>query len=120
MKRLFCGVAFAVASMGAFAWPACLTAADNWGGAKMHVLTEAAWGVTAAGLLHEQSSRLAQFGVAMIPGIAKEWHDCNVSGLASRRDLVSDAVGAALGVYLGGFIIDYRKGNVKVAWATTF
>jgi len=53
------------------------------------------------------------FGVAMLPGIAKEVYDIR-NGCASIQDLLYDAVGAYVGVQTTNFII--RKNFVGYNW----
>lgn len=51
------------------------------------------------------------FGLAMIPGIAKELSDDrrkNGSGF-SKGDLLADALGAGIGVYFGESLITFQK-----------
>lgn len=81
---------------------------DNWGGGDKarHVVVSAVLG-TASGAYFE--NKWTAFGVAMIPGVAKEImdsrkHDNHFSG----KDLVANAIGAALGVQLGHWIITSR------------
>ena len=54
---------------------------------------------------------LTQFGIAMIPGIAKELTDARIS----PKDLVANAVGAAIGVSTARFMISRRNGVTNVA-----
>ncbi len=71
-----------------------------------HLVVSAALG-TASGAYFE--NKWTAFGVAMIPGLAKEImdsrkHDNHFSG----KDLVANAIGAALGVQLGHWMITSR------------
>jgi uncharacterized protein YfiM (DUF2279 family) len=61
------------------------------------------------------------FAVAMIPGVLKEISDAQKGGSGfSGKDLVADALGAAFGVYAGGWLITRAQGTTKVAYATGF
>lgn len=75
-------------------------AADDWSGAdkRAHFAVSAVLGTAAA--MHYENKWTA-FGVAMIPGLLKELTDNRFSG----KDLAADALGAALGVQLGHWIV---------------
>jgi putative lipoprotein len=64
-------------------------------------------------------NKLKAFGVAMIPGVLKEISDRSTTGF-SGKDLVADAVGAALGVYTAHWLITRQNGKAVVAYTTTF
>lgn len=89
---------------------------DSWKGddKKMHFGVSFVLGF-AAGAQWPENKPLA-FGVAMIPGLIKEATDTKASG----KDLVANAVGAALGVYTGGWLITRNQGTTKVAYAAWF
>jgi hypothetical protein len=57
----------------------------------------------------------------MIPGIFKETLDRKTTGF-SGKDLAADAVGAAVGVLTGGFIVSYsrRTNETRVSYSTQF
>lgn len=81
---------------------------DEWDGIDKakHVAVSALIG-TATGAYFE--NRWTAFGVAMIPGVAKELIDARAhDNHFSSKDLVADAVGAALGVQFGHWIITSR------------
>ncbi len=78
---------------------------DTWNGSdkSLHLAVSAALG-TATGMHFEDKWKA--FGVAMIPGIAKEVIDSQrKDNHFSTKDIVADAIGAALGVQLGHWII---------------
>ena len=81
---------------------------DNWGDADKvrHLVVSAALG-TASGAYFE--NRWTAFGVAMIPGLAKEIMDSRKNdNHFSGKDLVANAIGAAMGVQLGHWLITSR------------
>lgn len=83
-------------------------AADTWDGADKakHFGVSALIGV-ATGMTIE--NRWSAFGVAMLPGLAKEIADSQKSnGHFSGKDLAADALGAVLGVHLGRWIVTPR------------
>ncbi|MDO9226051.1 MAG: hypothetical protein Q8M09_17525 [Pseudomonadota bacterium] len=100
-----------------FATAACLAtftsaqAADDWGGADkaQHFAVSAVLGTASA--MHFEDKWVA-FGVAMIPGVLKEITDSRFSG----KDLAADALGAALGVQLGHWIVTTRGVGYRAAF----
>lgn len=56
------------------------------------------------------------FLVALVPGVIKEATDQKASG----KDMVANALGAALGVYSAGWIISRNQGQTVVAYQTEF
>ena len=53
---------------------------------------------------------LKAFGCAMAPGVLKEVIDSRLkNNYFSGKDLLADAVGAALGVYTGGLLLSYNE-----------
>lgn len=103
---LFCGAAFAQ---------------DTWGGKDkaMHFGVSFVVGL-AAGSQWPDNKPLA-FGVAMIPGLVKELSDSGRGGTGfSGKDMVANAVGAALGVYTGSWMVTRHRGTTIVAYTTTF
>lgn len=84
--------------------------ADEWTGADKtrHMAVSAAFGGIARAVT---TNKLAAFGLAMAPGIAKEIYDSQHKDrhTASVKDLAADAVGAAIGVYVGGCIATARS-----------
>ena len=80
-------------------------AADDWNGADKgkHFAVSALLGTASA--MHFEDKWVA-FGVAMIPGVLKEIADSSRdNGHFSGKDLAADALGAALGVQLGHWIV---------------
>lgn len=91
-------------------------AADRWNGQDKaeHVAVSAVIG-TASGAYFEK--RWTAFGVAMIPGLLKEVADSRAAhNHFSGKDIAADAVGAALGVQLGHWIVTSRG----LAFQSTF
>lgn len=88
---------------------------DSWVGADkyQHAAGEAIIGLAAGAYFEDKSTA---FAVAMIPGIAKEIYDYRHSDKhsASFKDLAADAVGAAIGVYVGNCII--RHNQILCGW----
>jgi hypothetical protein len=57
----------------------------------------------------------------MIPGVLKELSDSSKGGSGfSGKDLVADAVGAALGVYTGGWLLSRSQGKTMLSYRTEF
>ena len=85
-------------------------------GYKEHFAVSALAGIFASAHV-EKESALKAFGYAMIPGVAKELIDATQKGNHfSGRDLLADALGAAVGVGLGRTILVYtRDGTTTVA-----
>lgn len=93
--------------------------ADEWTGSDktLHLGVSFVVGF-AAGNQWPNNKPLA-FGVAMIPGVLKEISDRKTTGF-SGKDLVADAVGAALGVYTAHWILTRNQGKTIVAYQTEF
>jgi putative lipoprotein len=94
-------------------------AQDKWNGPDkaMHLGVSFVLGF-AAGNQWPDNKPLA-FGVAMIPGVLKEVSDRGTTGF-SGKDLVADAVGAALGVYTAHWLITRSQGKTVVAYRADF
>lgn len=89
--------------------PAAQAARDNWGGAPAHVAVSALAGIACSTHVYPKQS-LKAFGCAMAPGVLKEAIDSTQKGNRfSFKDIVADAVGAGLGVYTGGLMLDYNE-----------
>jgi len=75
-------------------------AQDSWTGQDKvdHAVVSAMFGGIAGASM---DNKYAAFGVAMLPGIAKELYDMTGRGTPSWKDLAADAAGAAIGVYIG-------------------
>lgn len=86
-------------------------AADDWNDADKvkHFTVSAVLGTAAA--MHFENKWTA-FGVAMIPGVLKELADSRFSG----KDLAADALGAALGVQLGHWIVTRNGVGYRAAF----
>lgn len=91
-------------------------AADEWFGADKtkHFAVSAVLGA-ATGMHFE--NKWTAFGVAMIPGLLKEISD---SGQAnnhfSGKDLAADALGAAIGVQFGNWLVTQRGIGYRAAF----
>ncbi len=91
-------------------------AADDWNGADKakHVAVSAVLGTVSA--MHFEDKWTA-FGVAMIPGVLKEIADSQQSrNHFSGKDLAADALGAALGVQLGNWMVTTRGVGYRAAF----
>lgn len=89
--------------------PAAQAVRDNWGGAPAHVTVSALAGIACSTHVYPKQS-LKAFGCAMTPGVLKEVIDSTQKGNRfSFKDIVADAVGAGLGVYAGGLMLDYNE-----------
>ncbi len=91
-------------------------AADDWTGPDKtkHFMVSAAVG-TISGFYLE--NKWKAFGVAMIPGLLKEVADSNdANNHFSSRDLVADALGAAVGVHVGHWILSRRGVSYHAAF----
>ncbi len=86
-------------------------AADDWNGADKakHFAVSAVLGTASA--MHFENKWTA-FGVAMIPGVLKEITDSHFSS----KDLAADALGAALGVQLGHWIVTRNGVGYRAAF----
>jgi uncharacterized protein YfiM (DUF2279 family) len=92
---------------------------DSWSGSDkaLHFGVSAVVGFAAVNQWPDNKPKA--FLVAMIPGVLKEVSDRKTTGF-SGKDLVADALGVALGVYAGGWLISRNQGTTKVAYAATF
>lgn len=91
-------------------------AQDTWTGSdkKMHAGVSMLIGF---GARHQWPNEpMKAFGVALIPGIVKEATDDK----ASAKDMVANAIGAAVGVYTGGLFITYAEGKTTIHYRTDF
>lgn len=90
------------------------SSADTWGGAdkKMHFGISATLGFAA--INQWPNEPLKAFGWALLPGLLKELSDAQKGGSGfSGKDLAADALGAAVGVGLGSWLI-VRQGGQTV------
>jgi uncharacterized protein YfiM (DUF2279 family) len=87
---------------------------DTFGKDKIeHASVSAAIGL-ATGTLIE--NKYEAFGVAMIPGILKEIHDSQQkNNFFSKGDLIADAVGAAIGVWVGNTYIRPMRNGLMIS-----
>ncbi|WP_374488621.1 hypothetical protein [Zoogloea sp.] len=114
MTRLLAGGFLAL--VGSTSALACNTPKDEWGGndKAKHFAVSAALG---AGATRLDPDPWIAFGLALAPGVAKEVYDstrdCN---RFSWRDLAWDAVGAAVGVHLGNWVL----GPSSVSYVRSF
>lgn len=95
--------------------------ADEWLGRDKakHAAVSFALGAGAQMILPEDKP-VAAFALALMPGIAKELSDSRKGGSGwSNKDLVADAVGAAMGVYVTR-TVQIRLGRRSVTIAGTF
>ena len=66
------------------------------------------------------------WALAMVPGVVKEIQDYRKDtpgyrhGLFSRKDLISDAVGAAIGVYAGGIVVEKTNDKYRLSYFRSF
>ena len=84
------------------------SAADQWSGSDKpkHIAASAISAVIVESLFAETLSPAQRFGLAMVPGIAKEIFDMRRGGSGfSGKDLAADALGVGLGMALHGLVI---------------
>lgn len=92
-------------------------ALDSWsikcGDKQAHFIHSAIAGLVVSGIAQDQPKHV-QFGIAMIPGTVKEVLDQQKGSPGfSWKDMTWNALGAASGVYLGGWFIS-RQGSTTV------
>lgn len=73
---------------------------------QKHFAVSAALGVVARSVTDNKASA---FGLALIPGIAKEAYDTTGKGCTSINDMAWNAIGAAVGVYSTNWIIGPKR-----------
>ena len=91
-------------------------AADQWTTKDKgeHIAVSAGIG-TVSGLVIKD--KWTAFGLAMVPGIAKEiWDSQHPNHTASFKDLAADAVGAAVGVYTGNCVLRAQSITCRMAF----
>ena len=93
-------------------------AQDTWTGPdkSVHFAVSAVLGVAAINQWPDRP--MLAWGVAMVPGVLKEVSDRSTTGF-SGKDLAANALGAAVGVGLGGWIIQRQRGATVVAYSVT-
>lgn len=90
---------------------------DTWNGAPAHIAGSAIAGLACSTHIYP-GEQLKAFGCAMVPGVLKEVIDSRQAGNHfSTKDLISDAVGAALGVTAGNFMLQYHNRGVKLSYS---
>lgn len=100
--------------------PTAHTPSDNWGGAREHFVVSGAIGVACATHVYP-GEQLKAFGCALVPGLIKETIDSTQRGNRfSGRDMVANAVGAAIGVYTGGLLLSYNERTRTTTVAVNF
>lgn len=89
-------------------------AGDKWTGADkaQHVAGSALLGTVAGVAIKD---KWTAFALAMVPGVAKEiWDSKQPNHTASFKDLAADALGAAVGVYVGNCVIVAKSITCRV------
>ena len=108
--RLYVAVAAVTAAFIAFTpdAQACKDSMHFAPDKKNHFAVSAALGVGARALVSDNATA---FGLALLPGVAKEFYDLKHpdKDCASYSDLAWDAIGAAVGVYSTHWIIQPNK-----------
>lgn len=91
--------------------------ADSWHGRdkKMHAGVSAIIGFAARQQWPNEPGKA--FAVALVPGVIKELSD---GRRASAKDMVANALGAAVGVYAGGWLVRYSNGHTTISYSTEF
>lgn len=112
MRNFFITFALVAASSSATA-----NEADPWGGSdkKMHVGVSTIIGFAARQQWPSDPGKA--FAVALVPGVVKELSD---GRQASAKDMVANAIGAAVGVYAGGWFVRYSNGHTTISYSTEF
>jgi hypothetical protein len=89
---------------------------DKWNGddKPMHLGVSFVLGFAAANQWPNEP--LKAWSMAMIPGALKEATDKKASG----KDMAANAIGAALGVYTGKWMVTRNNGTTKVAYRQEF
>lgn len=73
---------------------------------QKHFAVSAAFGGIARSVTE---SNATAFGLALIPGVAKEVYDATGKGCTSINDMAWNAIGAAVGVYSTNWIIGPKR-----------
>jgi hypothetical protein len=114
IKTLLIGAAFAALSLSGHATEKKKIPEDK----RLHAGASFFIGVAAA---HQWPNEpLKAFGVAMLPGLAKEVLDSRGGTGFSGKDIAANAIGAALGVATGNWIVSRNNGTTVVAYRTEF
>lgn len=106
------------------------SAADSWTGVDKiaHAGVSAAMagvGTVVAGKaldLTRRDARIVGAGACFAVGVAKELYDMQHPDIhtASVKDLAADAIGCAVGAYIGGLVIAPHRDGVSVAYRMEF
>lgn len=81
----------------------------SYGGYKEHIAVSGLAGLVCSTHIYPRED-LKAFGCAMVPGVIKEVIDSrSKNNYFSGKDLLADAIGAALGVYTGGLLLSYNE-----------
>lgn len=116
MKHVFIGLMFMflIGLAPGTAW-----AADEWNGSdkKLHFSVSAMVG-TALGRTWPETKWKA-FAWSLVPGFLKELSDMGSTGFSSK-DMVWNAVGAAVGVHFGAWTIQRFGNSTGVAYRAPF
>lgn len=112
MRNTFILSAAIIASL-----PAVANDTDSWSGPdkKMHVGVSTIIGFAARQQFPNESGKA--FLVALVPGVIKEASD---GRRASAKDMVANALGAAIGVYAGGWAVRYADKQTTLTYSTEF
>jgi hypothetical protein len=102
-----------LAALAAFFTPAHSLESDK----KMHAGVSFALGFAMANQWPNEP--LKAWGVAMVPGLLKEVSDRKGTGF-DPKDLAANAIGAALGVATGRWLVLRQNGTTVVAYQTEF
>jgi hypothetical protein len=97
---------------------------DGWGGYRAHIGYSAAFGLASRTFVFKDPVKA--WALAMVPGVVKEIQDYHKEtpgyrhGLFSRKDLISDAVGAAIGVAAGNLIAEKTGDRYRLTYFKEF
>lgn len=90
-------------------------AQDTWNGADKpkHIAASALSAVIVEGLFAETLSPVERFGLAMLPGVVKEFADMRKGGSGfSGKDIAADMLGVGLG--MAGYHVVIKSGYVGI------
>lgn len=93
---------------------------DRWNGRdkKMHAGVSFVVGFAAANQWPDEPGKA--FMVALLPGLLKEVSDANGGTGFSSKDMAANAIGAALGVVTGRWIVLRQRDTTVIAYRTEF
>ena len=104
-----------IAACALFAMAAAASAQDRWNGADKpkHFAGSAVSAVVVEGLFAQTLHPVERFGLAMLPGVAKELADMRRGGSGfSAKDLAADALGVICVMAINGLVI--RHGYIGI------